>query len=149
MADRVSASIMLGGTIAQADFAELADLIEQENLSIDWDEEPFQPDDFVSGTSLHLCAHEVAWEKFEEIEGWCEARSISFNRRSDAYGGEWNAERVVFTGSGKPRSFMANADGHIVIDRDIVDQLGLIEAIHAYFGAADFAVPPLIVRDTT
>ena len=35
MADRVSASIVLGGTIITAAFAELAELIEQEGLSID------------------------------------------------------------------------------------------------------------------
>ena len=44
MADRVSASIVLGGTITAAAFAQLATLVEQDGLSTEWDGEPFQPD---------------------------------------------------------------------------------------------------------
>ena len=145
MADRVSASIVLGGMIDTAAFAELAELIGQEGLSIDWDGEPFTPEDVRPDEPLHLCAHEVAWGRFEDLETWCIARLVPFCRRSGAYGGEWNAERVVFTGSGAPRSFAADVDDHVVIDRDTAEQLGSIEAIRAYFDAADFAVPPLAV----
>lgn len=147
MADRVSASIVLGGTIITAAFTELAELIEREGLSIDWDGEPFQPDDIAPDKPLHLCAHEVAWGRFEDLENWCIARSVPFCRRSGAYGGEWNAERVVFTGSGAPRSFPAEVDDHVVIDRDTVERLGSIEAIRAYFDAADFVVPPLVIGE--
>lgn len=45
MADRVSASIVLGGTIDNAAFAQLAELIDQEGLSTEWDGEPFHPED--------------------------------------------------------------------------------------------------------
>lgn len=60
MADRVSASIVLGGTIDIAAFAELAELIQDEGLSTEWDGEPFQPDDITPDRPLSLYAHEVA-----------------------------------------------------------------------------------------
>ena len=145
MADRVSTSIVLGGIIDAAAFAELAELIGQEGLSTDWDGEPFTPEDIRPDEPLHFCAHEVAWGRFEDLENWCIARSLPFCRRSGAYGGEWNAERVVFTGSGAPRSFAADVDEHVMIDRDMAEHLGSMAAIRAYFDAADFAVPPLVI----
>ena len=55
------------------------------------------------------------------------------------------AERVVFTGTDEPAPFVADEDDHVLIGRDTIDRLGSIEAIRAYFDAADFVVPPLIV----
>lgn len=147
MADRVSASIVLGGTIDTAAFAELVALIELEGLSIEWDGGPFQPSDIIAGESLHLCAHEVAWGRLDHLENWCVARSVPFCRRSGAYGGEWNAERVVFTGSDAPRSFPADVDDHVVIDINTVTRLGSMGAIYAYFDAADFVVPQLAIEE--
>ena len=54
MADRVSASIVLGGTIDTSAFAEFSKLIAQEGLSIEWDGEPFQPDDIAPNQPLAL-----------------------------------------------------------------------------------------------
>ncbi len=54
MADRVSASIVLGGTITAAAFAQLAALAEREGLSTDWDGEPFQPDHLIPDQPLRL-----------------------------------------------------------------------------------------------
>jgi len=145
MADRVSASIVLGGTITAAAFAQLAALIEQEGLSTEWGGEPFQPADHRPGEPLSLYAHDVAWGRFEGLEEWCTANSVPFARWSGAYGGEWGAERVVFTGSGAPTSFAADEDDHVMIGRETAERLGSMQAIRAHFDAADFAVPPLII----
>ena len=145
MADRVSASIVLGGTIAAAVFAQLAALIEQEGLSTEWDGEPFQPGDHRPGEPLSLYAHEVAWGRFEGLEEWCTANGVPFARWSGAYGGEWGAERVVFTGSGAPTSFAADEDDHVMIGRETAERLGSVQAIRAHFDEADFVVPPLII----
>ena len=147
MADRVSASIVLGGTISTVALAELAKLIEQEGLSIDWDGEPFQPGDITPGQPLSLHAHEVAWGRFEALESWCVANAVPFARWSGAYAGQWGAERVVFSGDGEPASFAADEDDCVLIGRDTAERLGSIEAIRAHFAAADFAVPPLIIGD--
>ncbi len=147
MAGRVSASIVLGGTISTAAFAELAKIIEQECLSIEWDGEPFQPGDITPGQPLSLHAHEVAWGRFEALESWCVANAMPFTRWSGAYAGQWGAERVVFIGAGEPASFAADEDDYVLIGRDTAERLGSIEAIRADFDAADFVVPPLVIGE--
>ena len=59
MADRVSASITLGGTISPFAYTELADIIAAEGLSTEWDGEPFETDHRTEGEPLRLFAHEV------------------------------------------------------------------------------------------
>ncbi len=145
MADRVSASIVLGGTIDNAAFTEITKLVQDEGLSTEWGGEPFQPSDIAPDRPLSLYAHEVAWDRFEALEAWCVANGVPFTRWSGAYAGQWGAERVVFTGTGEPASFAADEDDHVLIGRDPLDRLGSIEAIRAHFDAADFVVPPLIV----
>lgn len=147
MADRVSASIVLGGTISTVEFAELAKIIEREGLSTEWDGEPFQPSDITEGQPLSLYAHEVAWGRFETLESWCVANAIPLTRWSGAYAGQWGAERVVFIGAGEPASFAADEDDHVMIGRDTAERLGSIEAIRAHFDAADFVVPPLVIGE--
>ncbi len=146
MADRVSASITVGGTVTPAAYAELADVIASEDLSTEWDGEPFEPHQRTEGEPLRLFAHEVAWGRFEELEAWCFEHGIPFARWSGAYGGEWGAERVVFTGEGEPISYAADEDDRIMIDRDTTERLGSIDAIRAHFDAAEFEVPPLVVE---
>ena len=147
MADRVSASIVLGGTISVAAFDEIAQLIEQEGLSTEWDGEPFQPGDVSPGEPLRLFAHEVAWGRFEALESWCVASAMPFTRWSGAYAGQWGGERVVFTGAGEPTSYAADEDDYVLIGRDMAERLGSMEAIRAHFDAADFVVPPLAIGD--
>ena len=147
MADRVSASIVLGGTISTVAFAELADVIEQEGLSTEWDGEPFQPGDITPGQRLSLHAHEVAWGRFEALESWCVANAMPFTCWSGAYAGQWGAERVVFIGAGEPASFVTDEDDSVLIGRDTAERLGSIEAIRAHFDAADFVVPPLVIGE--
>ena len=146
MADRVSASIVIGGTIAATDYAELAGVIADEGLSTEWDGEAFAPDDRTIGEPLSLYAHEVAWGRFETLEAWCVEKDLPLARWSGAYGGEWSAERVVLTGQGQPSSYTADEDDRVMVDRQIVERLGSLSAIIAYFEAADFAVPPLVVE---
>ena len=146
MADRVSASITLGGTVSPTAYAELADVIAAEDLSTEWGGDPFQPDQRIEGEPLRLVAHEVAWGRFEELEAWCVEHRIPFARWSGAYGGEWGAERVVFTGDGEPKSYAADENDRVMIDRDTAKQLASIEAIRAHFDAAEFEVPPPVVE---
>lgn len=145
MADRVSASITVGGTMNPATYAELADVIASEGLSIEWDGDPFDPDHRTAGEPLRLYAHEVAGGRFEQLEAWCVDRSIPFARWCGGYGGEWNPERLVYSGVGHPQSYDADENDRILIDRGDVERLGSIAALLAHFAAADFAVPPLVI----
>ena len=145
MADRVSASIALGGIVTAAQLHELTELIADEGLSTEWDGEPFEPSHLTPGEPLQLYAHEVAWGIFEELEAWCREHRVSYVRWSGGYGGEWGAERAVFDGSGGPRSYDADESDRIFVDRATVERLGSVEAILARFDGADFALPPLVV----
>lgn len=146
MADRVSASITIGGAITAAIHTELAAIIADDGLSTEWDGATFAPHERKAGEPLRLCAHEVAWGRFEQLEAFCVERRLPFARWSDAYGGEWDPERVVFTSDGKPQSYGASNDDDVRIGRHTAEALGSYEAIIANFDAADFAVPPLVTN---
>lgn len=56
-------------------------------------------------------------------------------------------ERVVYWGEGVPDSFIADESDRVLIDRGEVERRGSIEAILAYFDAAEFTIPPLEIED--
>ncbi len=145
MADRVSVSITIGGALTAAAYADLAEIIADEGLSIEWDGEPFNPSHRTDGAPLQLFAHEVAWGRFEALESWCVLNGIAFARWCGGYGAEWRPERVVYTGGGAPRSFDADESDRILIDRADVERLGSVGALLAHFDAADFPIPPLAI----
>lgn len=145
MADRVSASITIGGALPSVLLPDFITFIEQQRLSTEWDGEPFTASDLAGNAALDLMAHEVAWGRFEELEAFCVKNALSFSRWSGAYPGQWGAERVVFTGSGEPRSYAADEDDYILIGRCTAERLGGFAAIIAHFDAADFDVPPLVI----
>lgn len=146
MADRVSASIALGGTLTASTFAELVDIITLEGLSAKWDGEPFEPRHREIGKPLYLYAHEVAWGRFSELEAWCFAHRLPFTRWSGGCAGQFGPERVVFTGTGSPSPYAVTEDDEVVIARERLVALGSFEAVLTYFDAADATVPPLIVE---
>ena len=145
MADRVSASIVIGGELASDDFITLCRLIVEEDLAIEWDGEPFAPGHRTDGEPLRLFAHEVTGGQFETLESWCIAHALPFVRWCGGYTGAWLPERLVFNGTGDPQSFAANENDNVVADRETVNALGGGRALHAWFDAADFVVPPLII----
>ena len=146
MADRVSASITIGGALSAADYATLAALIAGEGLSIEWDGPRFEPAHRTLNTPLQLYAHEIAWGRFEALEAWCVEHKLAFARWCGGYASQWGAERCVFSGDGEPVSYPADEDDYVVIGRDKAAALGSIEAILAYFDAADVEIPPLVVK---
>ncbi len=145
MADRVSASITIGGQLAAALLPDFLAAVAADGLSTEWDGEPFAPVQLPCAAPLRLMAHEVAWGRFETLEDFCVKNALPFTRWSGAYVGQWGAERTVFTGSGEPQGYAADEDDYILIGRCTVERLGSIEAVMAHFDAADFTVPPLVI----
>lgn len=146
MVDRVSAAITLGGTVTATVFAGLLERIAEARLSTKWDGAPFEAAHLEPDEPIVLNAQDVAGGQFPELEAYCVENAIAFARWSGAYPGAFAAERVVFPGSGEPRSYTADEEDRILIARDTVEALGDFEAVLAYFDEADFAVPPLIVQ---
>ncbi|NML96122.1 hypothetical protein [Novosphingobium olei] len=145
MVDRVSASITRGGTLSSQDFAHLLKLIADEDLSPEWDGEAFDPADRAPGQSLTLHAHEVAWGRFDALKRWCIGKQVPFARWSGAFSGECGGGRVVFERGTEPEYYAADEVDEVFITRRMVERLGSIEAILAYFDAADVTIPPLVV----
>src|SRR3546814_14072553 len=67
MADRVSASITIGGALPSALLPDFIALIEQQCLSTEWDGEAFTASDLTGNAALELMAPEVAWGRFEVL----------------------------------------------------------------------------------
>lgn len=146
MADRVSASIVIGGSLSASAYAELVALISDEGLSTEWDGEAFELHHRTVGQPLRLYAHEVAWGRFEALESWCIQYDVPFVRWSGGYGGQWGPQRVVQRNDGKLTSYVVTEDDVAVIALEELKQLGSFDAALAYFAAADFTVPPLLVE---
>jgi hypothetical protein len=121
-------------------------LIAAESLSIDWDGPWFKPHDHVPGKSLWLKGRDVMGGTFDELEAWCVAKGLPFVRRSAGRAGSWSAERIVFVGKGKPVRYAIDEDEIVLIDRRGVEALDGLDDVLAYFEAAEFVVPPLVVR---
>src|SRR3546814_2019709 len=71
MADRVSASIAIGGKVSPTQLAELAAHIADYDLRTEWDGEPFDPIHLPQEDAMRLFAHEVPWGIFDTLEQFC------------------------------------------------------------------------------
>jgi hypothetical protein len=145
MADRVSASIVIGGPLSPTQFEMLMHLIESHDLSTDWDGPKFTPDARVNGEPLHLYALETPWGMFDDLEQYCCDQRIPYVRWSGACAGSFGAERIVFDGKTGPLNYSVDDDDHIVLHEQTIDQLGSMRAIRAYLKPAAFEVPRLAI----
>ena len=146
MADRVSVTFKLGGTLSQEAWPELVAVVAAEGLSIEWDGPAFEPSHRTVGEPLELFANEVAWGKVEALEAFCQDHGLPYRFWAGGFFAEWSAERIVFRGEGAPDSFIVDESDRVLIDRHEAVRRGSVEAILAYFDEAEFDVPPLVVE---
>lgn len=146
MADRVPASILIGGDMSAALFADFLSAIAFEGLSIEWGGEPFTVDQRVVGQPLALFDESCAWGKIDHLEAFCVEHGLPFVRWSGSYPGEWSPERLVFRGRGTVDSYMIDESDRVLLDRRLLTECGSVDAALAYFDAAEFEVPPLVVE---
>ena len=147
MADRVSATIRIGGTLAHVHVPDLIAVIEREGVSTDWEGTRFSPADLERSEPLLLMAYEVAWGIFRELEPFCRDHGLAYVRWAGGYSGSFGPERVVFDGVNPERTFVVTDDDEVLISLADIRTLGTIEAIEAHFAAAEFTVPPLLLVD--
>jgi hypothetical protein len=136
MADRVSASITIGGAVSCEQYQALCALISDEALCTEWDGDQSTPDASVEGEPLSLYAHEVSWGSFNALEQFCCTQGIPYHRWSGACPGSFGAERIVY-------NYDADEDDRVVLTAETIEQLGSMRAIRAYLKPASFVVPPL------
>ena len=145
MADRVSASIAIGGAVSCDQYQALCALIQDEALCVEWDGNLFTADARVEDKPLSLYAHEVSWGSFIALEQYCCNGGIAYHRWSGACPGSFGAERIVFDGKHGPFNYDADEDDRIVLTAETIDKLGSMRAIRAYLKPAAFVVPPLVI----
>ena len=143
MADRVAASITIGGSVTGADFITLCRLIAAEDLTVGEDGDPFSPADRTDGEPLQLFDHQAIGGQFEALEAWCAQHGLPFSRWCAGFPGGWEPERVVFTGTGAIETYPATENGNAIVTRDTLDLHESLATLHAWFAAAHFEIPPL------
>jgi hypothetical protein len=141
MVDRVAATITIGGALPFYLLDAFVGLVEDEALAPEWDGEPFTVAGLPADGPLMLIASEVAWGEFRELESFCVAHRLPFARWHQSNCASWGAERAVFTGENEVRVYAATDDDTVMIDRETVVRLGLVEAILDYLEAADLDPP--------
>lgn len=155
MADRVSASITIGGKIRAELVEALVDAINEEGLSFEYDGGPITADEIAFGEPLELFATQVAWGAFDTLEDFCRAHDLPYSRWYEACAGAWGSGRSIYRGDANTSTCLlvdeydASEHGHILIDAATARTLGSYEAIIAYFATADFAVPSIEIIPTT
>jgi hypothetical protein len=146
MADRVAASIRIGGALPRNHLAALVAAIEAEAL-VDSLGEWFRLDHITGAEPLDLFANEVAWGRFDALEAFCAQHRLPFARWSGSHPGGWEAERVVFDGKSEPRSYTVTENDVIVVTAAEVRSLGSFEAVLAYLATAELDLAPLTIAE--
>lgn len=156
MADRVSASITIGGRLPSTLIEDFITAITTECLSLEYDGERFDAAQLVSGEPLTLCANEVTSGEFDTLEAFCRAHKLAYARWYGCCVGAWGSGRAVYRGEVEPREgedgvdeYDASDDDQILLGEQRARHLGSYAAIIEHFEAANFRVPLLEIVEPT
>jgi len=147
MADRASASIMIGGTIRRSHIPGLIEAIASDGGRADWEGEPLDSSSLHEDSALEAFAYELPGGTFESTEEFCEEHGIAYVRNSGSCGGVFGPERVIFTGAGAAVQFDMTENDEIVLARSMIRELGTMEAVEAWFAQAEFVPPPFAILE--
>lgn len=121
MADRMATTILLGGQIPRTLAGALTDVIQEEQVSLDYDAPVFLPttaDDLLGALQdghLSLTNAQCAWGRFDILEDFLITHRIPFTRYTEAKY-EYSAEVVYFRrGMTHPRTFLTTPDHEVII----------------------------------
>lgn len=150
MADRVPASITIGGKLSSTLIEQLIEAINEEGLTPEYDGGTFSADEHANGEHLTLYGNEVAWGSFNTLEAFCREHRLAYRRWHGAYAGAWGCCRVVYRGALETRKGEDGVDEYDASDCDqifvgaaLAKHLGSFDSIMEHFASADFEVPPL------
>lgn len=147
MGVRVSVSITIGGSLADALIDDFVHVVQADSLSIEWDGEDFGSDQFPDDGPLRLYAHDVRNGEIANVEDFCCAQNLPFVRWSGGAPGAFGPEIVVWTGSGERIRFAADEEEHVVIDAVKADELGSFEAIAQHFADGCYQPPAFRIAE--
>jgi hypothetical protein len=93
MADRASASILIGGTLPHGYLDALLEAITLDHGRLDWEGEPVETDKILPGTPLEICAYDLPGGIFENVEGFCREHGLLYRRSSELCWSVWTRAR--------------------------------------------------------
>lgn len=147
MADRASASTIIGGRVRRSTIPRLIRAIEGDNGLKDWDGEPIDHNSIVSGELLDVYAFDLPGGIFESVESFCELNKIAFVLSSGSCSGAFGPERVVFDGLDSARHYELNESDEVVLTRRELADLGSLETANAWFASAEYMPAPIDLVD--
>lgn len=148
MADRATASILIGGPIPRSCISGLIAAIDLDGGRADWEGEAFTEISVSSGEAIEAYAYELPGGIFQETESFCEHHGIAFVRSSGSCAGVFGPERAVFTGVRPAAYFDLSECDEVVLTQSGLRALGSLPAIEGWFASAQFTPPPItIVED--
>jgi hypothetical protein len=145
MADRASASILIGGPIPRSCISELIAAIDLDGGRADWEGEALGELSVRNGEPLEAFAYELPGGIFQETESFCEQHGIAFVRGSGSCAGAFGPDRAVFTGESPTAHFDLTESDEVVLTQYGVRALGSLEAIENWFASAEFTPPPVTI----
>lgn len=157
VADRVSASIKLGGDLPVTLLDDPVRLIEDEDLGPDWDG-PFTSEaeirTYLAGgaAGVTLYANEVSSGEFEALQAFCVDYRLTYVLTYDGSGGPWAPGRRIRRPDDRGDGFTCTLDdslGFACISADQIRalQLGSIEDVLAHLERFDLSeTPPLTIQ---
>lgn len=154
MADRVDATITIGGQVPADRLEELLGVIESEGLGRDWEERFQSRDELLAylqdgAEGVTFYGREASGGEFDELAAYCVEAGLTYVLTYDGYGCEWGpARRIRRPGdAGDGVTCSLNADGGTpCVTADDIRFAGLadVEAILEHLRLfADPHVPPL------
>lgn len=145
MADRVPATISLGGVLSRADVTDLLEAIAADGLSAQWDVTACEIETFRFDRPLTLAAHAAASGRFPNIEACCRRLGLTYVRWAGGSPDCYPPSREVFLGAGQPEDFLVSEDDELLLSLAQVRALGSLQAVEAHAARALCQVPDLVL----
>lgn len=156
MANRVDATITIGGPVPADRLEDLLQLIGAERLGPDWEERFSGPQELLDyleagAEGATFYAREVAGGEFDDLQAFCAEVGLTYVLTYDGYGCEWGPSRRIRRPGDDDDGVTCslNADGgYACVTADDIRHLGLpdLEAVFAFLGRFnDPQIPPLII----
>ncbi|WP_294131757.1 hypothetical protein [Sphingobium sp.] len=147
MADRASASIIIGGVIPRSCIPDLIAAIDRDGGRADWEGEAFDDASIRDGETLEAFACELSGGIFQEAESFCEQHALPFVRSSASCAGAFGPERVIFTGEMPTAQYDTTELDEVVLTQSGYRSLGSLEAVESWFSSAKFTPPPFVIAE--
>lgn len=148
MSDRVCASIEIGGTLPRSALEALVDVILGEGVGYEYGsclETKQQVLDYIESRNdltLFLCANEVPWGEFTELQQFCERHQMHYKLCYDGYFDSWSAGVKIYNPLTGDKTWTADANHRPVFTALELTQFASIkDAIANLRQAEDWSMP--------